>query len=403
MTTPVQNTHAATGYSGQPFGDGSPKLGSKAWRLKKGLLAPKAIAPRTVSLSVGGASLVTGQDSVVGYYVDPGCAAYGAYYDGPYPDIQAMIDHVGTSPVIISISPYGSNGARCIDIEPGDAIPADAPQFYFNPSHNSGQKDAGKPIIYCTASDAQAVLDYMANAGIARDDWYLWSAHWIGYHICHPDSCGFPEADGTQYASNSSFDSNVWYAYMFQPPAPTWPLEAGDTGSLVNTLQVNLNRWASYIGLKDKLVTDSSYGPATTAAVVLAQEYFSQHGVTAGVCTEAVYESLEKADPGDVYYPVEGATVDSEGTTSVKVTWSAPNGPAGMPAVGGYDIAIAVGDKLEGEVTSYPRYVPKAPNPQTWQGGSLKPKTGYTMGIRAVDLAGGRAGPWVLLHFETSA
>lgn len=398
------NTHAEKGYSGQSFGDASPKIGSKAWRLKKGVLAP---APLKASAVLDGvvASVITGQDSVVGSYVQRGLAAYGAYYDGPYPDIQAMVNWVGPSPVIVGISPYGSNGARCIDIEPGDAVPQDAPPFFHNSNHTGGQKASGKPIVYCTASDAQLVLDYMADAGIARGDWYLWSAHWIGYHICSPDSCGFPEADGTQYASNNAFDSNVWYSYVFNPPQ-TWPLETGSTGSLVYTLQVNLNRWAYGIGLKSELVTDSDFGLATKAAVILAQEHFGQRGVTAGICNQAIYQALENPaplNPDTVYSAVQDVKLDSAGPTSVKITFTAPAGPEGMPAVGGYDIAIAVGDKLEGEVSSYPREVPKAPNPQTWQGGSLKSSTGYTLGIRAVDEQGGRAGEWVLLHFETTA
>ena len=72
-------------------------------------------------------------------------------------------------------------------------------------------------------------------------------------------------------------------------------------------------------------------------------------------------------------------------------------------AVGGDDIAVSEGPELGAELPSYPRAEAKTANPQEWQGGSLKPGTEYTAGVRAADAAGGNAGPWATVTFRTTA
>ena len=85
------------------------------------------------------------------------------------------------------------------------------------------------------------------------------------------------------------------------------------------------------------------------------------------------------------------------GHTSVLLSWSAPGTPE--PAgVHHYQVTV----RRSGEdVPSYPRDVPKGVNPQSWQGGSLEPGTGYEALVRAMTANGGHGGPWAAAEFTT--
>lgn len=84
------------------------------------------------------------------------------------------------------------------------------------------------------------------------------------------------------------------------------------------------------------------------------------------------------------------------GHESVLLSWSAPGDP-GLEAVHHYQVTVRENGS---DVPSYPRNVPKEPNPQSWQGGSLQPATLYEALIRAVA-GDGRAGPWAAVTFTT--
>lgn len=224
-------------YTGQPFGRPDPKFLTKAWRLKNNFMAPTPVgaldeyrkqrfyeinAPLIMN---GGPSLLRGEDAVTASRLGSGLPVYGGYFDGTYANLTEIRRRFPKA-VVLSITPFGTEGARCVDIEPGDCRPSDAPAFFRNLVHGGdgmGQGDQGKPMFYCSAGDSQAVINALANSGVSRTEYDLFSAHWIGYHICGPHTCGYPQADATQYASNNDFDSDVFYAYCFEtvpnPPA----------------------------------------------------------------------------------------------------------------------------------------------------------------------------------------
>jgi lysozyme len=120
----------------------------------------------------------------------------------------------------------------------------------------------------------------------------------------------------------------------------------------------------------------------------------------------------EWADPapkplpaGWTYPPVQKLTAEG-GDTSVRLTWDAPVQAAGqvpMPAVEEYEVAVTPGPELEGpDMKTYPRFVPKGKNPETWQGGSLPGKKQFTAGVRAAAAGGAHAGPWAKATFRTT-
>ena len=167
-----------------------------------------------------------------------------------------------------------------------------------------GRNDGGKPMVYCSAGDSQAVINAVAAKGIARADWDLWSAHWIGQHICSPSACGYPQADATQYMDGSSCDFDEFYAYCFgstppPPPPAEWPLALGSTyTAVVKTLQANINKWitalAGQFSATVLLTVDGAFGPLTAAAVTAAQAYFGDAGPV-GTCSQALYGELAAA------------------------------------------------------------------------------------------------------------
>lgn len=258
------SAHAGIEYSGAAFGRPSPQILTKAWRVKN-----QRFAPRAAEVSL--ASTYLGEDSVTPANLAAGLAVYPGYCYGSYNNIAAIKArfpgkrYVSLTPVLQSAVP-----AMCIDIEPGDANPGQAAEFFRLASHDG----AIKPWFYTSAGDMQAVINNLAAAGINRTRYFLWSAHWIGLHICSKSACGYPQADATQYLSNSKYDSDVFSTYMFAAPDPYPTLQLGSSGAPVETLQVRLNDWHKAVNSNPAVTVDGGFGALTEVAVKDFQGHF---------------------------------------------------------------------------------------------------------------------------------
>lgn len=122
----------------------------------------------------------------------------------------------------LSIDVNGSANADCLDIEKGDATNATAPGWVRR------QKARGihRPCLYTSVSNANALLDTLAHAGIGRKDIRLWLAHYtLKPHICSP-ACwpGLKTvADGTQWTSRArgmSLDQSLMNDAFYGLPQP---------------------------------------------------------------------------------------------------------------------------------------------------------------------------------------
>lgn len=156
--------------------------------------------------------------------------AIAGYVNGRYANWPAIVQKYGPSGKhLLSIDTQGNPnaGAQCLDVETGDAR-IDQVVQWFKETLAAGHalKDLRWfPKIYVQASNLAAVNEKMNAAGIARDEYMLWSAHFTDKaHICSTEACGYPQADATQYTKNYegvSLDASLCYAYFFAGPPET--------------------------------------------------------------------------------------------------------------------------------------------------------------------------------------
>lgn len=155
------------------------------------------------------------------------------YTNGRYANWPAIVAKYGRSNLFllsIDVQAVPSVGAQCLDIERFDAQLSQAPGWF------KATQAAGKiardlrwfPKFYTSAGNVEALIKVMEDAGIKRDEYLVWSAHYTDKaHICGPKVCGYPQADATQWTSSfegASLDATQAYGYFFAgPPAVTPP------------------------------------------------------------------------------------------------------------------------------------------------------------------------------------
>jgi len=145
--------------------------------------------------------MITMFDTVDTPLLPPGGFAYAGYVDGRFANtaqIRARFPHAS----VLSIAVFARDNADCLDIETGDASPAQAAGWV------SRQLARGlkRPCLYASASVMREVLSDMKAAGVPRSLLRLWSAHYTDQaHICGPDTCREMDisADGTQFTDRS--------------------------------------------------------------------------------------------------------------------------------------------------------------------------------------------------------
>lgn len=154
----------------------------------------------------------------------PGYTAYAAYGDGRYENASAVKARFPNAHILV-IDVRGSyHNGDVLDIEKGDATNADAVAWFNARKGKTVATD--KPVFYTSASNVSALVTLLAAHGITRSQYLIWSAHYgRGNHICSPSTCGYPQADGTQWTSSAmgkSLDESTVNEWFFKvPPRPT--------------------------------------------------------------------------------------------------------------------------------------------------------------------------------------
>lgn len=228
-------------------------------------------------------------DADVSKFFGTNADVYAGYVDG-YVTYPWLLSHY-SSKHLLSISIHG-NDADCLDMENGAASFASGPGWY---RRAKGRKlHTTKPVMYCASGSSNLVLSNMSHAGISRASYFLWSAHTgAGEHICGPHTCGYPQADATQWTFTylgRSLDASAVPEAFFSKTRPkpgTHPLlREGANGPNVKIVQQDLkNRgWA--------IVVDGDFGPITFADV---KQFQRKHGLAPdGVVGPLTWAALDK-------------------------------------------------------------------------------------------------------------
>ena len=125
--------------------------------------------------------------------------AVAGYVGGHWPTYNDVVKKFPNAHHL-SIAVTASQRARCLDIEPGNATPAQGPGWF----RTYAVTNEGPVVIYCGAASASQVTKAMSDGGIGRDKYLLWTAHYTyKEHICSPGGCGYPAADGTQWTDKA--------------------------------------------------------------------------------------------------------------------------------------------------------------------------------------------------------
>lgn len=107
-----------------------------------------------------------------------------------------------------SIAVNAGEDADFLDIERGDAVIADAAQWF----KRQRAQGARRPGFYISVSDARTLIKTLKASGIRRWQYRLWTAHYTGRpHRCTP-LCHFGFwgiADATQWVSTRDYDCSL--------------------------------------------------------------------------------------------------------------------------------------------------------------------------------------------------
>jgi hypothetical protein len=359
--------------------------------------------------------VVYGQDNTETSRLDAGYKWYGGYANGIYANMTALKARFPDAiDVSIAIRSAGSLGADIVDVEPGtlafDLATSQELALEFVRAWTPRVGGRHRPIVYVMSSWAQDVQNYLAAFGYGRDKIYLYTAHYAGLHLCGPTTCNLINvaADITQYASSYT-DWNVARGYVFGPVVPPvvgppGSLSSGDTGTKVQTLQHNLNRWHPFANDYPILAEDGDFGGHTLAAVRGFEAYASQtlNNYASPELQALLNKTTPVGPPPAFTYNTPWDLSIKTGRTSFRATWKEPDNAAGRAVPYQIYVYESVADRAH-MVGTYPRHIPATTKPVfSAQEGSLKRGTHYIVHVVAGE--GKQARPWIFdsASFKTS-
>ncbi len=155
-------------------------------------------------------------DSITLKEIPESAPAVAGYTGGNWPTYRELRGRFPKSK-LLSIAIQSSEDADVLDIEPGNATPADAPgwvrrqlrvrrEVAAGKAERNGLYNVDRPVLYASASQMAEVLRELDAADIPRELVLIWTAHYtFTPHICGPTTCGelAEEADGTQWTDHA--------------------------------------------------------------------------------------------------------------------------------------------------------------------------------------------------------
>jgi hypothetical protein len=267
-------------------------------------------------------------DSIDVSQLPAGAPCYAGYVNGAWPTYSAVkvrFPHAH----ILSIAVFASADADCLDVEPYDADPPEAPGWV----RRQQARGIWRPVIYCSASVLNTVVADLSAARISRAEVRLWSAHYgVGKHICGPGTCGYigpngkpvPACDGTQFTSTAlgrNLDESVLLGDFFDAPPPA-PFKEDDMPSGVLAAPVGVRQSISWPMGSVKTVTLFSDWEGVQGSA-------PQVDLRIGHSGSHVYDTGTHPVPGAFAYvithsaDVAGCSITRKDTGPATVGWSA--------------------------------------------------------------------------------
>lgn len=141
-------------------------------------------------------------DAITVQNIPQDAEAVAGYVGGNWPTFKTLLK-LFPHARHVSIAINAAEVAQVLDIEAGDATIAEAAPWVKRMKARGHRR----PGLYVSLSQARALLDALAAAGIKRADIKLWIAHYTDEaHICGPQ-CGYElntTADAAQFTDKSN-------------------------------------------------------------------------------------------------------------------------------------------------------------------------------------------------------
>ena len=265
--------------------------------------------------------------------IPAGPPAVAGYVDGEYrtvPALAARFPHA----LILTIATSAAHDADCLDVENGDARPADAPAW----CRRQLARGAARPCLYASADvmDRQLIPE-LQKAGIPRGAVRLWTAHYAGRHICSPGTCSelSTQADGTQWTDRAfgrNLDQSLLLAGFFaapaaapapapqpQPPAAA-PMEEDEMPSGTITVPAGVREshsWAAGTAAQLVLASDWEGVQAAPPVVTVRLLHLQDAATEVGQLTVNRTLTVEIADPARC----NGCSLERADPDSATVSW----------------------------------------------------------------------------------
>ena len=168
---------------------------------------------------------VTMYDSVSVGLIPPNAEAVAGYVGGywtTFPELRGRFPHAQ----LVSIAVNASEDAECFDVENGDATPADAPAWF----RRQTARGVKRPCLYTSLSNVNVLVRILESAGIHRNEYRLWVAHYTGRpHFCGPSEGLVTNADACQYYDRAlgrnldvSICEDTFFDQHTNPVVNTW-------------------------------------------------------------------------------------------------------------------------------------------------------------------------------------
>jgi hypothetical protein len=184
---------------GKPFveiGGGLWRRGSNGWKWAKTHLVRRKAKPTPIPAPPkptpphplpAPAATIAMFDSVTPGAIPAYAPAVAGYVGGHWPNYTTLVKQHPKAHHL-SIAVFASEDADCLDVERGDAAPAQA-AAWIRRQHKRGIKR--KPVVYTSASLMQPLVNLLSKAGLKYGvDYQMWSAHYNFHaHLCGPH-CG---------------------------------------------------------------------------------------------------------------------------------------------------------------------------------------------------------------------